>query len=311
MVSFDLDLVLLVITVFIRYFAYPPTQAIALGCVITHLLNPKFEKMASSLGVNELGKLLSEHSKYQVKWYDIGLQLEIEEYVLDTIRYDCQNKIGACFRDMLAHWLKNDKSATEFRLQRAIEVCMENKLQQRSLTKSFPFPVNRYQWYKAIILILIGMMASYMAFYYQHNSSPVTNTAETLKNQYRDHYVMKFNLLNISNMEYLGMVMKDTNRHEFGYSKLVQTYTGKGGRLIITGLPGSGKTTLLRHLAKEWANGRAFPNCCIVFLISLGSLRGEVNTLSDLLIKTGFGDLKNLKDLSENIYATNGAEAYF
>lgn len=48
-----------------------------------------------------------------------------------------------------------------------------------------------------------------------------------------------------------------------------------------------------------------------MFLISLGSLKGEVNTLSDLLIKTGFGDLKNLKDLSENIYATNGAEACF
>ena len=76
--------------------------------------------------------------------------------------------------------------------------------------------------------------------------------------------------------------------HEFGYSELAQNYSGEGGHLIVTGLPGSGKTTLLRHLAKEWANGRALKSCQILFLISLGSLE-EVNTLGDLLSKSGFG----------------------
>ena len=185
-------------TVFIRYAVYPPTKAIhSAGCVLTHLLNPSFEKMASSLGVNELGKLLSEYSKYQVKWYDTGLQLGIDKYVLDTVRGDCQNNIGSCFCKMLVHWLENDLSATELCLQKAIEVSVENNTQQRSL------------WYKAILILIIGMMV-YMIFYYHSPVTHVTLAAETLRKQYREHHVMKFNLLNISNSEYLGAVMKDT-----------------------------------------------------------------------------------------------------
>jgi hypothetical protein len=36
-----------------------------------------------------------------------------------------------------------------------------------------------------------------------------------------------------------------------------------------------------------------------------------VNTLGDLLSRSGFGDLVNLKDISEKIYAINGAGACF
>jgi hypothetical protein len=52
-------------------------------------------------------------------------------------------------------------------------------------------------------------------------------------------------------------------------------------------------------------------SCQILFLISLGSLKGEVNNLSDLLSKSGFDDLVNLKDISEKIYTINGAGACF
>ena len=125
---------------------------------------------------------------------------------------------------------------------------------------------------------------------------------------------MKFNLSisGNSDLEYL-VVMKDKDGQEFGHSELAQNYSGEGegGRFIVTGLPGSGKTTLLRHLAKEWASGRALKSCQILFLISLGSLEGEVNSLGDLLSKSGFGDLVNLKDISEKIYAINGAGACF
>ena len=140
----------------------------------------------------------------------------------------------------------------------------------------------------------------------------MTAAAKALKNEYRAHKVMKFNLPISGNndWEYLGVVLKGMD-HEFGLSELLQNYSGEGGRVIITGQPGSGKTTLLRHLAKEWANGRALPNCQILFLISLGSLEGEVNTLGDLLFKSGFGDIKHLKEVSEKIYVTNGVGVCF
>ena len=242
-------------------------------------------------------------------WYDIGLQLEIEKHVLDIIKSDCQNKIGDCFREMLAHWLENDQLATEFHLQKAIKgaECSTNSLPP-SLNKWYK-DLSRY-WAAIILPSILGMT---LFMYYQHSNSPIKSAAETLKNEYRAHKVMRFNLpiSGNSDLEYLGVVMKDTDRREFGHNELVQHYSGKAGRLIITGLPGSGKTTLLRHLAKEWANGRALKSCQILFLISLGSLEGEVNTIGDLLSKSGFGDITNLKQVSEKIYATNGVGACF
>lgn len=52
------------------------------------------EKMA--LVVSDLGKLLSEYSKHQVDWYDLGLQLGIDKHALDVIKHDYQNKAGGC-----------------------------------------------------------------------------------------------------------------------------------------------------------------------------------------------------------------------
>ena len=150
-----------------------------------------------------------------------------------------------------------------------------------------------------------------MIIYY----SPIKDAAEILKNEYmaQKFKIIKFNLpiSGNSDLEYLSIVMKDRDGREFGHSELVHNYSGESGRLIVTGLPGSGKTTLLRYLAKEWAKGRALKSCKILFLISLGSLKGELNTLGDLLSKSGFGDLANLNDISENIYTINGAGACF
>jgi adenylate kinase family enzyme len=255
----------------------------------------------------DLRMLLKKYLRHQVKWYDIGLHLGIQKYALDIIKHDCQDKSGDCFREMLDYWLKNDMSADESRLQKATE-------DAEGLTNSFSASCNKWletpgNYLRVIILpIILGVI-----MYYLHSSSPLTTAAEILKTEYRAQKVINFNLPISwnSDLEHLGVVIKDTDGHEFGHSELLQTYSGEGGRLIVTGLPGSGKTTLLRKLAKEWANGRVLKSCQILFLISLGSLKGEVNTLRDLLSKSGFGDLVNLKDISEKIYATNGAGACF
>ena len=266
-----------------------------------------YEKMA--LVVSDLGKLLSEYSKHQVDWYDIGLQLGIDKHALDVIKHDYQNKAGGCFREMLAYWLENNQSATKSRLQRAIE-------DAKNLTNSLSPSHNK--WLKVpghyLIAIIRPIILGMIVFmYYQHYSNcPLITAAEILKTEYRAQKVTKFNLpiSGNSDLEYLGILMKGGG-HEFGHSELAQNYSGESGRLIVIGLPGSGKTTLLRHLAKEWASGRVLKYCQILFLISLGSLEGEVNTLGDLLSKSGFGDLVNLKDISEKIYAINGAGACF
>ena len=261
------------------------------------------------LGINDLRKVLNKYSKYQMNWYDIGLQLEIEKHVLDTIKSDYQNKIGDCFREMLAHWLQNDKSATTFRLRKAIEdiECSTNSL---TLSLNKWYKDLGHHWAEIILLSILGVI---LFMYYQDSNSPIKSAEEILKNEYRAHKVIKFNLpiSGNSDLEYLGVVMKDTDGREFGHSELVQNYSGKTGCLVVIRLPGSGKTTLLRHLAKKWANGRALKSCQILFLILLDSLEGEVNALGDLLSKSGFGDLMNLKDISEKIYATNGAGACF
>ena len=260
--------------------------------------------------VLDLGELLSKYSRHQVDWYNIGLQLGIKKHVLDGIKQDCLNKTVECFREMLAHWLYNDESATESHLQKVIEEA-EGLIPPPSHHSNKWIKTQAGHYLIAITLpIILGVI---MVVYYHHSNSPLKNAAEILKTEYRAQKVMKFNLpiSGNSDLEYLGIVMKDRHGHKFGYSELAQNYLGEGGRLIVTGLPGSGKTTLLRYLAKEWANGRVLKSCQILFLISLGSLEGEVNTLGDLLSKSGFGDLVNLKDISEKIYAINGAGTCF
>ena len=200
----------------------------------------------------DLGELLSKYSRHQMDWYNIGLQLGIKKHVLDGIKQDCPNKIVDCFREMLGYWLCYDDSATESHLQKAIEEA--EGLIPPSCNKRINTPGHHLI---AITLpIILGLI---MVVYYHHSNSPLKNAAEILKTEYRAQKVMKFNLpiSGNSDLEYLGIVMKDKYGHKFGHSELAQNYSGEGGRLIVTGLPGSGKTTLLRHLAKEWASGRA------------------------------------------------------
>ena len=276
--------------------------------------------MASTLGSHDLGKLLKKYSIYQLWWFDIGLQLGIEVYHLNIIKVNNHNESGVCFREMLSHWLYDDQSATEYDLQEAIEFVKKNQMWNSS-TKFVPawevYAVNGRNtcppkcYYFTAIIVAIVAMASLISYPSQQQYSSIEIAAETLKNEYKTHKIIKFNLpvSDNTNMEYLSVVLTHKNGHEFGVGELVQNYTGKDGRLIITGQPGSGKTTLLRHLAKEWAHERAFQSCQILFLINLGALEGEPKTFSDLLSKSGFGDIKNLKSVAEEIYASKGAGA--
>ena len=40
------------------------------------------------------------------KWYDLGLELGIEDVTLDIIESNCHGDVETCFRKMLSEWLK-------------------------------------------------------------------------------------------------------------------------------------------------------------------------------------------------------------
>ena len=40
------------------------------------------------------------------KWYDLGLELGVEDVTLDIIKSNCHDDVETCFRKMLSEWLK-------------------------------------------------------------------------------------------------------------------------------------------------------------------------------------------------------------
>ena len=42
-------------------------------------------------------------------WYDLGLQLELEEGTLENIKLDNPESAQHCLREMLSTWLKNER----------------------------------------------------------------------------------------------------------------------------------------------------------------------------------------------------------
>ena len=64
----------------------------------------------SELDGSHLGEVVREANPANVKWYDIGLQLGLESFVLDGIKVHCGSIPADCFRDMIKEWLKGDES---------------------------------------------------------------------------------------------------------------------------------------------------------------------------------------------------------
>ena len=45
----------------------------------------------------------------RAKWYNIGVELDVETYTLDAISTDCQRKVEDCFTKLLIKWLDRVK----------------------------------------------------------------------------------------------------------------------------------------------------------------------------------------------------------
>ena len=53
----------------------------------------------------DLTKLLRFLHDARVKWYDIGIQLNISTSTLDAIRQENHSDCGKCLQEMVKHWL--------------------------------------------------------------------------------------------------------------------------------------------------------------------------------------------------------------
>ena len=242
----------------------------------------------------------------RANWRTIGCRLGIVQSELDVIDKDNRGQSGECFMAVLDLWLKTgDRRESE--LDQA--VASEKALARQN---------------NALCVILIASLfvaiISIMLGYLYFNAKPLATT-DTLKDRYKHLPVVEFKLLgyaddipflNVSVKKEGSLIESSQFFHDidFNYASNKQR---NGPRVLIAGHPGAGKTTLLRHLAKEWAEGNALQSCQILFLIHLDRLSKErkPQSLKDLLELTPHNDLKDIKQVSEEIQNRSGAGACF
>ena len=61
------------------------------------------------------------------EWYDLGLQLDIDDHELDVIQKDHYGDVRACRREMFRTWLKSFPTATYQQLVQALLAIGENR----------------------------------------------------------------------------------------------------------------------------------------------------------------------------------------
>ena len=63
-----------------------------------------------------------------MRWYEVGLLLDIDEGSLDIIEHDHHRDLKACHRKMFSLWLRNSKNATYEALLEALLGADETKV---------------------------------------------------------------------------------------------------------------------------------------------------------------------------------------
>ena len=62
-------------------------------------------------------------TKYATDWYNIGLELEVDHCVLDSIKQDNHNQSEVCFQKILDKWLQSN---TDDATWKTLEVALTN-----------------------------------------------------------------------------------------------------------------------------------------------------------------------------------------
>ena len=273
-----------------------------------------------------LRRVYEKYFPYRAQWRTIGYGLGISKRDLDVIDEDNRGKCDRCFMEVLAKWLDSDDKREENELDKVIEEIEGKKPPQANHEIT---PKSDVPWYYfAIAVAIIGVTASVVYSVDQTAVSPIATAAQILKGEYI-HPVNEFKLLDYAgDMPFLNISMRsegslvdsrqlfskiDEEYRRYIQDTKLQHANDKGPRVLITGHPGAGKTTLLRHLAKEWAEGRALRSCQILFLIHLDRLSKDrkPQSLSDLLELTPHNDLNSIQQVFEKIQIKNGTGVCF
>lgn len=86
-----------------------------------------FKALLSSTASSPL-QLKDIHLLEVREWYDLGLQLGVSEYDLDTIEKNNPRDNGGCKRNMFSKWLQVDTNANVRKLEQACRKIGETKI---------------------------------------------------------------------------------------------------------------------------------------------------------------------------------------
>ena len=280
-----------------------------------------------SLSAQDSTRLFNKYYHARAKWYDIGLALGLSSGDLAALEQNHRGDCARCFEGVITTWLRTEGEKKESELSQAVK-----------RSRSFPYTniliiiINAAK-VCLLALILIIILHSPIA-----PTSGMTTAAKALKNKYKVQPVVEFRLLHhATDMAFLNItlrnqseqsVIKDIDSSKF-LSEVDLKYRteyiqptdysdsnkNKSLRIMIGGHPGAGKTALMRHIAKEWAEGRALQACEMLILIHLDRLsttEQKPQSLSQLLqLSPLHGQLNNVEEVSKEIRKKDGAGVCF
>ena len=220
-------------------------------------------------------------------------------------------------------WLRSEGEKTESELSQAV-----NRSQARQVAIRFV----------RSLIIIIPIVCGLVLAIFASNGDPFTTAVKALKDKYKAQPVVEFTPIHYAiNMAFLNItlrsqsensVIKDIDSWKFFNEVNLKYQTEymqptnysdnskhKSLRIMISGHPGAGKTTLMRHIAKEWAEGRALQACEMLILIPLDRLsttEQKPKSLSQSLQMSPLSDeLNNVGKVSKEIQKRHGAGVCF
>ena len=300
----------------------------------------------------DLSRLLEEYHDYRAEWRAIGCSLNISQGDLNAIEKDYPRNCGDCFRAVLLQWLRNE-NRQETELEQAVEKVKltyaqdHGELQPKvemtitihaqdngELQQKEEKSIKRWLLAPIIIAVIAILLSLFLSTRFPTGTVPgpsnynayslFNTTIQTLKELYREHRVMEFNV--VDDVPFLNVSLRrnDDSVIEFWqlfhdidteYKNLQESSTKGKMRVLITGHPGGGKTTLLRYLANQWGEGNVLESCQILFLIHLDQLSQSMEksprSLKQLLLNSAYEDFKNIAQLMEEIADKQGAGVCF
>ena len=275
--------------------------------------------------------MFNKYYHARAKWYDIGLALGLSSGDLAALEQNHRGDSTRCFKGVITMWLNSAGEKSESKFNREVKINQSHIRTHRQFFRFFLcLPIIIVVLWICLYLLSVTVVLRYPT---TGNSDPFTIAVNALKDKYKQP-VVEFKLLDYTtDMHFLNItlrkqsensVIKDIDSWKFFNEvnlkyqteyKQPNNYSDsnkhKSLRIMISGHPGAGKTTLMRHLAKEWAEGRALQACEILFLIHLDRLSTTEQKPQSLFQLLQILSINNVEEVSKEIQEKEGAGVCF